>query len=45
MMNYDKFKFNLDNLSERQKEVLTIYVKRHISNKHKLEPPPICKLE
>jgi NAD+ synthase len=42
---YDKFKFNLDNLSERQKEVLTIYVKRHISNKHKLEPPPICKLE
>lgn len=42
---YDKFGFIVENLTERQKEVLTIYVKRHISNKHKLEPPPICYLE
>jgi len=42
---YDKFGFKLENLSEREKEVLTIYIKRHISNKHKLELPPVCYLE
>lgn len=42
---YDKYGFLLENLSERQKEVLTIYIKRHNSNKHKLEMPPVCYLE
>lgn len=32
------------NLSDRQIEVLKIYTKRHIMNKHKLELPPVCKL-
>jgi NAD+ synthase len=32
-------------LSDRQKEVLKIYTTRHIINKHKLEPPPICYIE
>ena len=42
---YDKYGFNLENITERQKEVLTIYIERHISNKHKLEVPPACYLE
>ena len=42
---YDKYGFNLENITERQKEVLTIYIERHISNKHKLEVPPVCYLE
>jgi len=42
---YEIFGFKLENLSEREKEVLTIYTKRHISNKHKLELPPVCQLE
>lgn len=42
---YDNYGIIMDNLSERQKEVLTIYVNRHKSNKHKLETPPVCYLE
>ena len=45
LQHYDIKGENKENLSERQKEVLTIYVKRHISNKHKLELPPVCYLE
>lgn len=32
------------NLSDRQKEVLRIYLNRHNANKHKMNPIPICKL-
>jgi len=39
---YDKFGENQNNLSEHQKNVLTIYVKRHKSNHHKLVSPPVC---
>jgi NAD+ synthase len=45
LQHYDTKGESKENLSERQKEVLTIYIKRHISNKHKLEPPPVCYLE
>lgn len=44
MQYYDKFGQNEENLSEHQKKVLTIYVKRHNSNIHKMVPPPICLL-
>jgi NAD+ synthase len=44
LAHYDK-NGDLDtNLSNRQKEVLKIYIKRHTINKHKLETPPVCKL-
>ncbi len=33
---------NTDNLTNRQKEVMGIYSRRHISTKHKLETPPVC---
>jgi NAD+ synthase len=33
-----------DELSERQKEVLTIYNKFHNANKHKMLPIPVCEL-
>lgn len=42
---YDKFGYETKNLTEREKQVLTIYVKRHNSNKHKLALPPVCFLE
>jgi NAD+ synthase len=32
-------------MTERQKEVLTIYHNRHIANRHKMEMPPICKIK
>ena len=32
------------NITERQKEVLNIYQKRHNANKHKMSLPPICKI-
>lgn len=32
------------NLSNREKEVLEIYTKRHEGNKHKLLPPPVCEI-
>jgi len=31
-------------LTDRQKEILTIYVKRHNNSFHKMNMPPICKL-
>lgn len=40
---YDKFGYNTDNLTERQREVLLIYFDRHTKNRHKLELPRICK--
>lgn len=42
MDHYDVNGANADNLSERQKQVLQIYAIRHMSTKHKLEPPPTC---
>ncbi len=45
LQHYDIKGDNKENLSERQKKVLTIYIKRHNSNKHKLELPPVCYLE
>lgn len=33
-----------DNLSDRQREVLTIYQQRHRANQHKMKPIPICKI-
>lgn len=44
MQYHDKFGQNEENLSDHQKKVLTIYVKRHNSNAHKMVPPPICLL-
>lgn len=41
---YDEKGYNLDKLSEREINVLKIYVERHKSNKHKLEIPPVCYL-
>jgi NAD+ synthase len=36
------FEGDEETLSERQKEVLAIYSKFHIQNKHKMEPIPVC---
>ena len=33
-----------DNLSERQKKVLEIYSGHHQSNRHKMNPIPVCKI-
>jgi NAD+ synthase len=41
---YDENGSKLEGLTERQTEVLDIYVNRHVSNKHKLETPPVCLL-
>lgn len=35
---------NLDGLSEREKEVLTIYNRFHRVNQHKMNPIPVCTL-
>ena len=32
-------------LTERQKEVFSIFTQRHFANKHKMEMPPICYLQ
>lgn len=32
-------------LTERQKDVLRIYLKRHLDNAHKMTTPPICNLK
>ena len=34
-----------NNLTKRQKEVLKIYLDRHLSTKHKLEAPPVCYID
>jgi NAD+ synthase len=44
LAHYDENGDSEINLSDRQKEVLKIYIKRHTINKHKLEVPPVCKL-
>ena len=31
-------------LNSREKEVIAIYTKRHIANKHKVEPMPVCMI-
>jgi NAD+ synthase len=36
------FEGDVETLSERQKEVLAIYRKFHLQNKHKMEPIPVC---
>ena len=41
---YDKHKKQNFNLTDRQKDVLEIYSKRHLANKHKLTMPPVCEL-
>ena len=33
-----------DNLSERQKKVLEIYIGHHQSNIHKMNPIPVCEI-
>ena len=33
-----------NHLSARQKEVLQIYIERHVNSRHKMEMPPVCKL-
>lgn len=42
VMNY---KGNVDDLSERQKEVLKIYERLNRINQHKMKPIPVCNLE
>jgi NAD+ synthase len=37
--------YDLEILSERQRIVLNIYLKRHNANGHKMSTPPICSLE
>jgi len=37
-----EFSSNEDELTLRQKEVLAIYRKMHLANKHKMKPIPIC---
>ncbi|MGE0566325.1 MAG: NAD(+) synthase [Bacteroidia bacterium] len=39
-----EFKGGINNLSEREKEVLKIYTARNKANKHKMEPIPVCKI-
>ena len=34
----------LDNISERQQEVLKIYIRLHNANRHKMIPIPICEI-
>ena len=34
----------LQTITPRQREVLDIYLKRHVANKHKMDMPPICKI-
>lgn len=41
---YNKHGMITFNLSEREKQVLNIYVNRHEKNKHKMLMPPICFL-
>lgn len=42
---YDKYGLDFQqNLSNRQIEVLKIYTSRHLANRHKLQPPPVCLL-
>lgn len=41
---YDKNGYKNDSLTERQNEVLNIYVFRHKTNAHKLNLPPVCVL-
>lgn len=38
------YNFIVSQLTERQKEVLQIYTKRHESSLHKMSMPPICKI-
>jgi len=33
-----------DNLTDRQSEVLDIYINRHKQNKHKVKLPPVCEI-
>jgi NAD+ synthase len=41
---YDQNGPDFEMLSERQQEVLQIYVSRHLASRHKLEVPPVCYL-
>jgi len=38
------FEGDLESLSARQKEVMTIYTRLHRANKHKMVPIPVCKI-
>jgi len=42
LKHYDEYGDKTEGLSGRQSQVLSLYVKRHLSNKHKLETPPVC---
>ena len=37
-----EFKGEMTDLTDRQKEVLAIYTRLHLINKHKMEPIPVC---
>jgi len=37
--------YNIEDISERENEVLSIYLKRHKANKYKMLPIPICRLD
>lgn len=39
-----EFSGNEEELQERQKEVLEIYQKMHLANKHKMQPIPVCTI-
>ncbi len=43
-MNLSATNYDLNTLSEREKYVLDIYLKRNRANKHKMEPIPVCIL-
>jgi NAD+ synthase len=41
---YDQYGPHFEPLTDRECEVLKIYIGRHLSSRHKLEPPPVCSL-
>ena len=43
-MNFIDKQGNEDELTERQKEVINIYLKFHMMNKHKMVPIPVCEI-
>ncbi|MCJ7773007.1 MAG: NAD(+) synthase [Desulfobacterales bacterium] len=43
-MSFDGKKKDKGQLDDRQKEVLSIYRKFHLNNRHKMDPIPVCKI-
>ena len=45
LQHYDNFGDSSHGLSRREEQVLSIYIERHLKNKHKLETVPVCILK